>query len=132
MPRNFVNPAPTTANNDQFTWIWRKWLAEVSAYLTSGRMEPIDGTTKTATFTITDAYKNTANIVCDTTGGAFTVYLNASPTQGRVYTVILEAHTGTLTINGNGNNINGAATTTLTAVGAVTLIFNGTQWNIKS
>lgn len=132
MSKNLLSPAPTVANGDKFGWIWRKWLGDVSNYLTGPRRESITSTTLTAAFTITDRTKNLKNIVCDTTGGAFTVTLHATPDTGTIYTVILEAYTGTLTISGNGNNINGAANTTLTAVGAVTLIFNGTQWNIKS
>lgn len=71
------------------------------------------------------------NLLCDTSGGAFTLTLPATPTAGRVVSVILDVAGNDLTIDGNGKNINGEATKLLGTVGGVNFIYNGTQWNIK-
>jgi len=94
-----------------------------------GRIEEINTTAKTGNYTVLSTDEN---ILCDTSGGAFTVTLPATPEDGRVYTVILETAGNVLTISGNGNNIVGSATAQLTSVDdAVQLIYNGTQWSIK-
>jgi hypothetical protein len=94
-----------------------------------GRIEAINTTAKTANYSISVTDEN---ILCDTSGGAFTVTLPASPESGRVYTIILETAGNTLTISGNGKNILGASTGTLSKAGdAVQLVYNGTQWSLK-
>ena len=71
-------------------------------------------------------------ILCDTSAGAFTVTLPSTPETGRGYTVTLEVAGNTLTIDGNGNNINGSATIFTNVAGtSLTMVYNGTQWNIK-
>lgn len=72
------------------------------------------------------------NIVCDTSGGAVTVMLPASPETGRAVSIILDTAGNALTINGNGNNIGGAATVTKSGANdVVTIVFNGVQWNYR-
>ena len=84
---------------------------------------------KTSNYTVTGSDEN---IVCDTSGSAFTVELLASPETGRTYTVILETAGNILTIDGNGNNINGSPSITLvSAYDAVELLYNGVNWSIK-
>jgi hypothetical protein len=94
-----------------------------------GRIENINSTAKTANYTVT---ATDDNVLCDTSGGAFTITLPASPETGRVYTVILETAGYILTIDGNGNNIIGSTTLTLSSADdAAQLIYNGTQWSLK-
>lgn len=68
-----------------------------------------------------------------TTAGATTVTLPAAPTTGDEVTVCDDkgdAAGNNITINGNGKNINGAATLVLNSNGAwATVVYNGTQWN---
>ena len=92
-----------------------------------GRIE--ETASKTANYT---AVATDENIVCDTSGGAFTVTMPASPETGRTYTVILETAGNILTVAGNGNTINGDTTMTMGQAGwAMQLMYNGTQWSIK-
>ena len=94
-----------------------------------GRIEEINTTAKTANYTVV---ATDDNILCDTSGGAFTVTLPATPEDGRVYTIILETAGNTLTIDGNGKNIVGNATLLLNQPhDAPVLIYNGTQWSLK-
>jgi len=55
---------------------------------------------------------------------ALTVTLPAAPADGR--TLVFRSVTGTMTINGNGKNIEAAPTTTVTVGNSRTLIFNAT------
>lgn len=62
----------------------------------------------------------------------FTVNLPASPTTGDIYT-IKDANGGAtannITVSGNGNNIDAAATATIsTNYGTLTVVYNGTKW----
>jgi len=94
-----------------------------------GRIEEINTTAKTANYTATATDEN---ILCDTSGGAFTITLPAAPENGRVYTVILETAGNVLTIAGAGKLLLGASTMTLSNAGnAAQLIYNGTQWSLK-
>ena len=83
---------------------------------------------KTANYTVVSADDN---ILCNTSGGGFTVTLPASPEDGRVYSVLLDVAGNDLTVDGNGNNINGSTTAVWGSVGAIILVYNGTQWNIR-
>ena len=68
---------------------------------------------KTANYTATTS-DNT--IPCDTSGGGFTITLPASPDEGQIINVKkTSTDANTLTIDGNGNNIDGSATVTTTA-----------------
>lgn len=68
----------------------------------------------------------------DTAGGAYTITLPLNPVVGQAYDIVdSTGHAGAnnITISGNGHNINGAATTTIsTNYGALSLVYNGTQW----
>jgi hypothetical protein len=59
--------------------------------------------------------------------------LEADPKTAREVSISREDATGnTFTIDGNGNNINGASTTTLTSQYEVkTFYFTGTEWRVK-
>lgn len=74
-------------------------------------------------------------IYVDSSGGAFTITLESAPTTNRQFTIIDKAGNLTannVTINGNGNNINGSSTAIMTSnYQAWNLIYNGTQWNLK-
>ena len=100
----------------------------IAGTLTSqGRVEAV--TSKTANYPVVATDEN---IICDSSAGAFTITLPASPATGRVYTVIQEVAGFNLTVDGNGNNINGSATIVMnTAYLSYTFLFNGTNWSIK-
>lgn len=92
----------------------------------------LKSTTKTANYTA----ENKDNIIkVDSSGGAFTITLPATPTTDKVITIIDSVGscgTYTVTVDGNGNNINGEADSVLTDnYEAHDYIYNGTQWNIK-
>ena len=94
-----------------------------------GLIEAINTTAKTGAYT---AISSDDNILCDTSSGAFTITLPAAPEDGRVHTVILETAGNILTVSGNGNNILGSASVTLSSADdAIQLIYNGTQWSLK-
>lgn len=69
------------------------------------------------------------------TGSARTINLPAAPTTGEAHIIFDDtgtAGTNTITLQGNGNNINGASSKTITTnFGSILAIFNGTQWNAK-
>ncbi len=70
-------------------------------------------------------------ILADTTSGAFSLNLPPSPPTGLVYYIKKANSANNLTINGNGNNIDGALSLVYGATYAtVTLIYNGTEWSI--
>lgn len=84
---------------------------------------------KTANYTVV---ATDDNIVCDTSGGAFTITLPVSPETGRVYTIVLEAGSSPLTIAGNVKNIMGDSSKDIIYAGtAIQLVYNGTQWSAK-
>lgn len=82
----------------------------------------------------TTIVSNDRFVFSDSSGGAFTETLPASPANFEVHTFIDatgDAGEFGVTIAGNGNNINGAANLVLFANFArTTLVYNGTQWNI--
>ena len=73
-------------------------------------------------------------IAADSTAGAITITLPASPSVGTIYQIkdrTGQAAIHNITINGNGHNIDAAATFVINdAYGAITLIFGGTTWMI--
>lgn len=73
-------------------------------------------------------------IAADTTSAAVTINLNSSPNTGQniiVKDVNGNALINNVTVNGNGNNIDGSASFTInTNYQSVTLIFNGTEWSV--
>lgn len=105
----------------------------------------VDGLTLTGREVLTPTGLKTGNytvlasdrvILIGTLAGAVTHTLPAAPTAGQRYTFLdtlgTITTTNTLTISGNGNNINGAATLVVTtAYSVVELFFNGTTWNTK-
>lgn len=63
-----------------------------------------------------------------------TVNLLASPLVGQVLVIKDidgDANTNNITVSGNGNTIDGAATYVLNVdYSSITLVFNGTEWNV--
>jgi hypothetical protein len=63
-----------------------------------------------------------------------TVNLPPTPTTGQVLIIKDidgDANTNNITVSGNGNTIDGAATYVLnTDYASITLVFNGTEWNV--
>jgi hypothetical protein len=60
-----------------------------------------------------------------------TVYLSATPYLGETVNIKNSAD-GSIIIDGNGNNIDGASTYELTVGNATTIRFNGTEWSVIS
>lgn len=87
--------------------------------------------TKTTTYQV---LRTDQRIYVDSTGGAFTVTLESSPTTNRVLEIIDSTGscgTFTVTINGNGKNIIGNATALMNASYiSFVMVYNGTQWNL--
>jgi hypothetical protein len=76
----------------------------------------------------------TDDYIAATTSSAYTVTMPAAPTTGDAYTIKDAsggAGTNTLTISGNGVNIDGSASIVLNqAYAAVTLTYTGSQWSV--
>jgi len=68
------------------------------------------------------------------TSSARTINLPASPVTGQQHSIkdnVGSAASNTLTIQGNGHNIDGAASKTIVSnFGSLSFIYNGTQWNV--
>ena len=93
---------------------------------------------KTVTAEKTASYTAVAGdyVPCDTTSTAFTVTLPASPSSGDevfVFDTSTSWATNNLTVGGNGNNINGAATF-LNDVddGGATFCYVGSEWRVHN
>ena len=71
-------------------------------------------------------------ILGDSTGGAFTITLPSSPISGQAFKIKDaggDALSEPITVNGNGNNIDGGATAMInTSYGALELMWSGTEW----
>ena len=70
-------------------------------------------------------------VLCDTSSGAYTLYLPSSPPTGMQVTFkdTGNAATNNVTINGNENNIDGTTTSVInTNYGKVTMVFDTNQW----
>jgi hypothetical protein len=142
--RNKTVPAPTTAgelyqyNGTQFALLTPTAddNLKVPAYVHGStalvyRTPPWKTVSKTANYTAT---AHDLVILCDSTGGSFTITLPAvTGTDGRVYVVKkTSADANTVTIDGDGaETIDGAATYVIAvAMEAITLVSNGTAWYI--
>lgn len=71
-------------------------------------------------------------VVCDATGGAFTITLPASPSTGDTYAIIKkDSSVNAVTIGGNGKLINGASTASLASQYATKrVVYTGSEWLI--
>ena len=73
-------------------------------------------------------------IITDSTAGPITITLPATPVTGTTYQIkdgTGQAAINNVTIDGNGNNIDAAATLVINvAWGSATVVFNGTIWNL--
>jgi hypothetical protein len=113
------------ASNDPIT----NPLEIQGAITATGVIENVNTTAKTSNYTVV---ATDDNILCDTSGGAFTVTLPASPENGRCYTIVLETGGYPLTVAGNGKNILGESTKTINYEStAIQLMYNGTQWSAR-
>lgn len=92
----------------------------------------IEPTVRVASFAAADPGLGQLITKVDTGSGAFTVTLPASPTTNAKLTykdVGGAASSNALTIDGNGNNVEGSASVDLTTNnGSITLIFDGSEW----
>ncbi len=69
--------------------------------------------------------------LCDTTAASFTIYLPASPKTGFIAHVKKLVAANTLTVDGNGHDIDGAASLAITTqYVSYSLIYNGSEWCI--
>lgn len=86
---------------------------------------PTDVTTLTGAATLTSTYEV---YLCD---GTFTVTLPSSPNADRTFTV-KNVGAGTVTVDGDGNNIDGAGTKALAQYEAIQVYGDGSQWWMTS
>ena len=83
------------------------------------------------TLTASGTYsKGSSHVVLDGTSAGVVLTLEATPSTGcKILEVVAKDITNAVSIDGNGNNINGAATYTFSAAyEGVTLFFDGTEW----
>ena len=76
---------------------------------------------------------DTADVIdADATSGAITLNLKATPTTGDVYVVRKSDASGNaVTVQGNGKNINGAASSALSSqYDTLRVSYNGTEWAV--
>jgi hypothetical protein len=99
-------------------------------YMMTGQRVRIDNISTTP-FDITDGY---FILAVDTSGGAKVINLPATPLIGDLYQIkdkTGNAAANTITINGNGNNIDSSSSYLINAnYGTVILVFNGTSWSV--
>jgi len=70
-------------------------------------------------------------IIGNTTAGSFSVLLPAAPAVGDSYCIKKSVAANTLTLDGNGKNIDGSATISITTrYTSYVVIYNGTEWSI--
>ena len=70
-------------------------------------------------------------ILGNTAGGGFTINLPATPTTGEHYYIKQIAAANTLTLSGNGHNIDGAASISIaTQYTFYHVVYSGAEWNI--
>ena len=68
----------------------------------------------------------------DASGGSFSVKLEAAPATGQIHVLSKATAGNTLTLDGNGKTVNGAATQALTVqYSSLTVQYNGTEWRIE-
>ena len=79
---------------------------------------------KTANYTLT-----VTDYLVDCTANTFTVKLPSTHSAGRIY-LVKDTGTGVITIDGNGNTIDGETTQTLEQFDCLSVMSNGTNWMI--
>lgn len=108
------------------------WVTKTNPLIRSASSVSRNVTIITASGVLSNA--RDALAVVSTSLGAFTVNLPLSPTVGRLFDIKDgdgNALVNPITIGGNGHNIDGAVTQTIDInFASVSLIYNGTQWNI--
>lgn len=68
--------------------------------------------------------------IIEATTGTFSVFLPAIPSvMGEPHTTT-NSGAGVITLDGNGNNINGVATRTLATDESAAAVWNGTEWRV--
>lgn len=102
-------------------------IASSSGTQTITRWDAIDKETVTQVSTSTTIAKGATSI--EQTSGPITTTVWASPERGDIVE-IRNSSGSTNTINGNGKNIEGAATFTIYDDESVKLKYNGTQWGV--
>jgi len=106
-------------------------IAAMQAEIDSLLTYPTVWRTKTTTVSIGISYVD-FDIDCDATAGALTITLPAAPVLGEFHVVSkFDLTLNKVTINGNGHNIDNAATCALLLPGwSVDLQWNGTFWKL--
>jgi hypothetical protein len=103
--------------------------AQAQAEAAAGSMTPESDTILMSSTPITDAGTVQWTFVIKTLNGIGTYTLRATPAAHTTYEFKNDG-TGNLTINGNGKNIDGSATYTLSSEASVWIRYNGTDWSI--
>lgn len=143
---NGLAGAPTVTFNGDLDTGWSAQNADQLVGSASGLdLLTVDGTTQALDLNAAQTVRTRALGVNDNvidrdyviacTAAPITVTLPASPEEGRV--VIIKDRDGNanpanrITINGNGNNIDGNASIQMRQIyGSFTLLYSGTEWNI--
>lgn len=108
----------------------RKWSGDLLRILDQ-QLSPVinDVTTVSGTYAVQITNAN-AIVLCDTSGGGFTVTL--PPVENMPFYTILVKNKppggGNITLDGNGANIDGNPTITITAPDSRTVVSDGTDW----
>lgn len=109
-------------NNDPTTDDGTNWLQITNT---------LEFSLRSSAFTADDGER----VMADTSGGAWTLTLPGSPGNGDALQIADAGETwktNNLTVDGNGNNIEGAATLTANVDGGSFMaIYNGTQWRVR-
>lgn len=129
-PPNLIIPqnvAITDANNVTVTFGASQSGTCIVAWAASGLILGTATKTIAYTFAASDYL-----IVGDTTGGSFSVKLEAAPKTGQIHVLKKSVAANTLTLDGNGKNIDGVATIAINAqYTSYTVQYDGTVWWIE-
>jgi len=90
-------------------------------------------TTPTSTYEVKNVASYTiqnSDITLENTYPGATFYLPAAPTLGQEFRILSGTSLGSLTLDGNGKNINGDASLILINYDSAPVQYNGTQWRI--
>lgn len=69
-------------------------------------------------------------VLCEGATATVTITLPASPVTGQIFNIKSIDSTNTVTVAGNGNNIDGSASQTLITDESITIQYDGTEWRI--
>jgi len=120
-----LDEVDSVEDTDDLTVLRGGVLFRVPASVASVFFRIRDYRTESTTYTIVDT-----DDIIEATSGTFSIFLPSG------VSVIGQAHTitnsgvGVITLDGNGNDINGSATRTLSTDESAECVWNGTEWRV--